>query len=728
MFILGCMAASMISLASCLKEPAYAMTEGKQITLSVGFEDQVSVESAQEADTKTYLQNEKTIQWGSTNADKVIYVFDTKGAKNAFNATGPLQADGKFVNGPQREFEGNISEDSEISAVIWTGSLATADKSSFENGVFSGSTLKLRATQNVSNAKSFDNLSNIAVMKPGDEVLRNVFGYIKYTVPTVEGGTAGAIKSVTFSADKPLAGKVEIDYTGDVPVAMIVDEAASNSITVNTRVKNNALEAGNLYAVVPVGTYTNFNIKVTLPDDTSFDLPVSDPVVIERGKYTSAGNLPTSDPFASEEPEQPGDETVWPNDPTAFDYGLDNGNSRRAEYPLADREAAGVENKTALTEPALIGDITYGADATYYGNRMTINRVDTEWSTDYPDVIPSKRYMSFKINRPGSVSFFQSLGSGIDRIPTYFLAVVSTVNGVTSAKLVDSVIPTEVTDKRPSSADLSYSEENLKYHVTLTISAEDLEGITEAATVYIYHRCTKGNCQVHYYPLTWTSNGEGSSSVQRKGKFLLAGDSLVTEYGESSAPQTGWGQCLSAALGGGVQVSNHAVGGESTKSFIDSGKWGGLINSTLRGDIVMIQFMHNDQKEAETHATDPATTYRENLKKFIKDAKDRGATPVLVTSVLRRYFHSDGDPQRNLGDYPDAMRAVATETDTPIIDCEQWSYEWLKELGPEGSIPYYVIDKRDPTANDNTHFTKEGAEIVAKFIADEIIRLGIWSK
>lgn len=471
------------------------------------------------------------------------------------------------------------------------------------------------------------------------------------------------------------------------------------------------------------------------------DLPPADQGDKEQtetpGGEDSGGN-------PEEEPgEAPGDGTgttepegpfVWPEDPTAFDYGLDNGNSRRAEYlTKEEREAAGVVNNQKTTDPATLDGITYGPGAVYQGNRMNYNKVNNEWSEDYPNVIPSANYQSFKINRPGSVSFFQSLVSGIDRIPTYYMAVVTTVNGVKSAKIVDSYVPleTEVIDGKESSGRPGnpYADDTFKeYVITLTVAEEDLKGITEAATVYIYHRFTTGNtCAVLYYPLAWTANGDGSSTVQRKGKFLLAGDSLVTQYGESSAPQTGWGQCLSDALGG-VQVSNHAIGGESTKSFIDSGKWDGLINATLRGDIVMIQFMHNDQKSAETHATDPATTYKDNLRKFIKDTRDRGATPVLVTSVLRRYFHSNGDPQRSLGDYPAAMRAVAAETDTPLIDCEQWSYEWLKELGPEGSIPYYIIDKRDPTANDNSHLTKEGAEIVANFIADEIIRLGIWSK
>ena len=416
----------------------------------------------------------------------------------------------------------------------------------------------------------------------------------------------------------------------------------------------------------------------------------------------------------------------WPSDPEAFDYGIDNGKSRRAEYSQLDRTAAGI-TPGAIGSPVKIGDIVYGGPGiSYYGNRMTNNKVNQQWSEEYPNVVPSQCYVSFKINRPGTVSFFQSIASGLDRIPTFYMAVVTTKNGVKSAKVVDTVTPTEVTDVRPGN---SYMDEFRKYFVTMTVGEEELKGITEAATVYIYHRYTAGNtCSVHYYPLTWTVNGEGAPATQRKAKILLAGDSLVTEYRESAAPQTGWGQCLSAALGGNVQVSNHAIGGESTKSFIESGKWDGLINSTLRGDVVLIQFMHNDQKKNETRGTDPATTYRDNLKKLINDVHERGAAPVLVTSVLRRFFRSNGDPQRNLGDFPDAMRAVAAETGTPLIDCEKWSFEWLKGLGPEGSVPYYVIDKRDPTKNDNSHLTKDGAEIVAKFIADEMIRLGVWTK
>ena len=101
---------------------------------------------------------------------------------------------------------------------------------------------------------------------------------------------------------------------------------------------------------------------------------------------------------------------------------------------------------------------------------------------------------------------------------------------------------------------------------------------------------------------------------------------------------------------------------------------------------------------------------------------------MLVTSLLPRQFNSDGTAKRSLGDFPDAMRAVATETETPLVDVEQWSYDWLTGLGAEGSEPYYLTNKRDPEGNDNVHVTYDGADIVAKYIADELVRLGVWTR
>ena len=421
----------------------------------------------------------------------------------------------------------------------------------------------------------------------------------------------------------------------------------------------------------------------------------------------------------------------WPNDPTAFDYELDLNESRKAEYNADELATQGISNpgNRTLTSAVTTDGVTYGGPGiSFYGNRMTIDQVRKGFfSEEYPDVIPSRCYQSFKINRPGSVTFFQSIGTAADasglRVPTFCMAVVTTVNGVTSAKIVDEVTPEELTAERPGNPNAA---EYQKYHVTLTVTEADLAGITEAATVYIYHKNPKVNSLlVHYYQLTWKSGAETNAS-QRKPKILLAGDSIVREYKENEAPQAGWGQYLAAALGGNVKVKNHAVGGESTKSFKESGKWNGLIEETLSGDVVLIWFMHNDKGSSKDgYRTDAATTYRDYLKEYISDVRGKGAVPVLITSILPRQFEN-GQPRRSLGDFPDAMRAVAQETETLLIDCEQWSYDWLAGLGETGSEQYYVVDKRDPEKIDNTHITHSGAEIVAKYIADELVRLGVW--
>ena len=207
----------------------------------------------------------------------------------------------------------------------------------------------------------------------------------------------------------------------------------------------------------------------------------------------------------------------------------------------------------------------------------------------------------------------------------------------------------------------------------------------------------------------------------------LAGDSLCAPYPESAAPQTGWGQCIAAALGDpDIRVVNCAVGGESTKSFIDSGKWQKLIDGVRRKDLVLIQFGHNDEKTAEKRHTNPSTTYKDNLSRFIDETRAKGGIPVLLTSVSRRYFNADGTLQRTHGDYPQAMRELAAATGTPLIDMEELSYRWILELGPEGTVPYFVLDKRNPEAMDNTHLTREGAEVIAGMIAGKLNELRIW--
>ena len=725
-----------LAIIACSKEPVIAETASDSLTISAGYEGNA------EPDTRTYIKDASagTIWWGTSGVDKVLFVFDESGTKNVLTSQ-------SAVSEAVRSFSSDSWSGGNWKYAVWTGCSAAKDQCSLSGTVISGPTLKVTNPQEINNSSSFCNTANIAVMKPADNVMRNVFGYLRFMLPSYPETSYSAIKSITLTADEYVAGDIQIDYSAEVPVATVIsNDNASRSLTLNTRFKN-GYEGGIVWMILPAGTYHNARLTITPFTSTPstqeastgepFTVNIIGNLKVTRSQYTDCGTLPAEDPRSSEPDVEDPQPDEWPDDPDAFDYGLDAEQSRRSAYiseEFAKYDIDGADkNKRNIVGPVTVDGVTYGGPGlSFYGNRVTANKVKDQWSTEFPNIIPTQCYHSFKINRPGSVTFFQSISSGITRIPTYYLAVVTDVNGVTTAKVVDSFTPdaSGVIDGSQSSGRPGnpYQGDTYKdYYVTLTVSEDDIAGITSAATVYLYHMDTVNNTNlVHYYPLIWTSQAGGSAEVQRKAKILLAGDSLVTEYSESAAPQTGWGQCLSAALGDDVQVRNHAIGGESTKSFIDSGKWEGLLEGVLSGDVVLIQFMHNDQKTDDAHKTDPATTYKDNLRKFISETRARGGVPVLVTSILRRQFSSNGLPQRSLGDFPDAMRSVAAETSTPLIDGEQWSYEWLSELGEEGSVPYYVMDKRDPSKMDNTHLTRDGAETVARMIAQGLRDKGVW--
>lgn len=714
---------------SCLKEQTGM--SGTGFTIQAGFE--------QQPDTRTYVKdsNAGTIWWsGSNGFDKVLYAFDETDTKFTFTSTSSTAE-------AVRTFNCNDWSGGNWKYAIWTGMGTSQDQCSLSGNVFSGPSLKVRNPQTVSNSNSFDSQANIAVMKPEDGRLRNVFGYLRLTLPAWTGTTKiSAVKSVTFTADEAMAGNIQIDYSGADPVVSIVDNA-SDSLTLKARWKDSGptgYEAGVVYVVLPAGTYHNARLVITpfTEDPTvqtaatgeAFSVNFVGDIHVQRGKYVDCGTIPAEAPAAPEPDPDP--EFTWPNDPDAFDYDLVCDETRKASYSgMSTLIGSGTQS---INSTITVNDVTYGGPGLQFaGNRITAHKVANEWSTEFPNVVPSSRYQSFKINKPGHLRFYPAPASkdgNVLRVPTFYLALVTKVNGVTSAKIVDACTPTELADGTDSEFRKDtkiYSNEFQKYWVTLSVSEEDLTGIDEAATVYLYHRNpTVNTLLVHYWPLEWTVSNEITTNIAHDSKFVLVGDSTCRTYSESEAPQNGWGQRLAEALNDGSRVDNYAVGGESSKSFYDSGKWSAARADILEGDLVLIQFGHNDAKTAETHHTDPATTYKDYLMLYINEARARGGIPVLLTSICRRNFNGNGQLQRSHGDYPVAMRELAAATNTPLIDLEEITFQWLSNLGVDGSVPYYIMDKRDPSAMDNTHLTVEGAQAIAGMVAEGLATLGLW--
>ena len=199
----------------------------------------------------------------------------------------------------------------------------------------------------------------------------------------------------------------------------------------------------------------------------------------------------------------------------------------------------------------------------------------------------------------------------------------------------------------------------------------------------------------------------------------LMGDSTMAEKDLTGGnPERGWGMMLPNFVDDSFRVVNYAQNGRSTKSFIDRGLWDKVYDALRPGDYVFIQFGHNDAKADDPERYAPAFgAYQDNLRQFVRGAREKGATPVLLTPVARRWF-KDGKLDRNCHtDYPAAMKQVADEMGVTLLDITTVSMDWLESLGDEASKAYFMISTGK---DDNTHTVARGARKVTELVCEAV--------
>ena len=238
------------------------------------------------------------------------------------------------------------------------------------------------------------------------------------------------------------------------------------------------------------------------------------------------------------------------------------------------------------------------------------------------------------------------------------------------------------------------------------------------------------------------------------GDSTMANKSLV-----GGNPERGWGQMLSRYFSADIVIDNHAVNGRSSKSFIDEGRWDKVLEKLKKGDYVFIQFGHNDEKSDEKRHTDPGTTFDANLKRFVEEARAKGAIPVLFNSIVRRNFgktNADAVTQAVIQDdiregidpnapqaeekvgarlidthgaYLDSPRNVARELDVPFVDLNRVTHDLVERMGPETSKQLFVwvapntVPALPDGREDNTHLNVRGAATVAWLAVQEVIKV-----
>jgi lysophospholipase L1-like esterase len=204
-------------------------------------------------------------------------------------------------------------------------------------------------------------------------------------------------------------------------------------------------------------------------------------------------------------------------------------------------------------------------------------------------------------------------------------------------------------------------------------------------------------------------------AAARKVKIVLVGDSTVTDL-------SGWGLGFKQFVGDKADVSNKAANGRSSKSYIDEGRWREAL--ALKGDYYLIQFGHNDQPgKGPQRETDPATTYRQFIARYVDETRAIGAKPILITSLTRRIFDpaGSGHVATTLGPWAEAVKAIAAEKQVPVLDLHARSLAWCESLGEAGCGKFNVIGPDGKP--DRTHLDAAGSLAFARLVVEELRRI-----
>ena len=219
---------------------------------------------------------------------------------------------------------------------------------------------------------------------------------------------------------------------------------------------------------------------------------------------------------------------------------------------------------------------------------------------------------------------------------------------------------------------------------------------------------------------------------KEKPTIYLIGDSTVRN---SNKEQWGWGSLLPEFFDSTkINIANRAMAGRSTRTFIKEGRWDNVMSSLKKGDYVMMQFGHNEGSRPDTTragyrgvlkgtgedsvqltwpngTVETVHTYGWYIRKFIRDAKSKGATPIVLSMIPRNQFR-EGKVVRAEKDYGKWAKEVAEAEGAMFIDLNAITADKYDAWGPEKVKAYFP--------GDHTHTNQEGARVNAASVVDGI--------
>lgn len=217
-----------------------------------------------------------------------------------------------------------------------------------------------------------------------------------------------------------------------------------------------------------------------------------------------------------------------------------------------------------------------------------------------------------------------------------------------------------------------------------------------------------------------------------KPTVYLIGDSTVRN---SNKEQWGWGSLLPDFFDSNkIAISNQAMAGRSTRTFVKEGRWNNVLSTLKKGDYLMMQFGHNEGSKPDTTRSGyrgvlkgtgedsvaltwpngtPETvhSYGWYLRKFVREAKAKGATPIVLSMIPRNEFR-EGKVLRADKDYGKWAKEIAEAEGVIFIDLNAITADKYDALGPDKVKAFFP--------GDHTHTNREGARLNAASVADGI--------
>jgi len=227
---------------------------------------------------------------------------------------------------------------------------------------------------------------------------------------------------------------------------------------------------------------------------------------------------------------------------------------------------------------------------------------------------------------------------------------------------------------------------------------------------------------------------------------FLIGDSTMADYANNYEPGkdymkvrypvTGWGQVFQQFMSSdslfkvkkiiqtdSVFVDDRARGGRSTRTFFQEGRWRSVYEKLKKGDVVIMQFGHNDGAKDKTERYVDVEGYKEFLRLFVSQTREKGATPIILTPVARNFPWKDDILNDVHGEYDKAPKDVAAEMHVLLIDLNKASRDFFTKKGKDFvtekyfmNLPAGVYEAYPEGQKDNTHFQTAGAKEVARLV------------